>query len=240
MARQLLGNASGFIYTFIGNFDEQQIRPLIEQYIASLPSQATTDFPAKDIRTYFQGQVTNNFTQKMETPQAQTTEIWLSDKIAYTLENRVLLDAAARILTRIYDRTIREVESAAYHVGAECEIDTKGSVPVATLTVEAPTNPDKQQIARDLMLKYFKESSEKISEEDLNTVKEILLKQAQDKARENGYWIDVLTEYTAEGVDIHTDYVKMVNSLTTAQVQQMIAKMLEAGNHAEVVMMPAN
>ena len=239
MARQLYGNGNGFIYTIIGNFDEQQIRPLIEQYIASIPSQATTAQQTKDVRTYFKGQVTNNFTQKMETPQAQTTEIWLSDKIAYTLENRVLLDAAARVLTRIYDRTIREVESAAYYVGADYKIDTKGATPVATLTVEAPTNPDKQQIARDLMLKYMKESSEKISEEDLNTVKEILLQQAQDKARENSYWIDVLSEYTAEGVDIHTDYVKTVNGLMPAKVQQMVAKMLEAGNHAEIVMMPA-
>ena len=236
MLKQLYADGGQFTYTLIGNFDEQQARELIEQYIASLP--AGTAVKAKDIRTYFRGEKINHFEKKMETPQAQTTMIWLSDKLPYTLENSVLLNAASEVLTRIYLRTIREEESAAYSVSAGGGVDTNGDKPIFTLTAQAPTNPDKQQIAQELMLKYLKEATQQIAEDDLAPVKEIMLKQAQDNARENGHWMSVLTEWTAEGVDLQTDYEQTVKALTPEKVRQFLADFVAAGNRAEIVMMP--
>ena len=234
--KQLYQDGGQFTYTIIGNFDEQAIRPLIEQYIASLP--AGKAVKAKDIRTFFSGRKENRFEKQMETPQAQTTQIWKNDNLAYTLDNKVLLDAATRVLTRIYLRTIREEESAAYNVGCRGSIDTNGSKPVFFITAQAPTNPDKQKIAEDLMIKYITEATTKIAEDDLNPVKETMLKQAEDAARENGHWIDVLTEWTAEGVDLQTNYVETVKALTPEKIQKFIGDVLAAGNHASVVMMP--
>ena len=234
--KQLYQNGGQFTYTIIGNFDEQTIRPLIEQYIASLP--AGKAITTKDVRTFFKGRVNNRFEKQMETPQATTTQIWKNDKMAYTLENKVLLDAATRVLTRIYLRTIREEESAAYNVGCSGQISTMGPKPVFFITAQAPTNPDKQKIAEDLMMKYINEAKTKIAADDLDPVKEIMLKQAEDDNRENSHWMDVLTEWTAEGVDIQTGYAETVKALTPAKVQKFIADFLAAGNHASVVMMP--
>ena len=236
MLKQLYINGGQFTYTIIGNFDEQAIRPLIEQYIASLP--AGKAVKAKDVRTFFSGKKVNRFEKKMETPQAQTTQIWKNDKLAYTLENKVLLDAATRVLTRIYLRTIREEESAAYNVGCDGEISTMGPKPVFFMTAQAPTNPDKQKIAEDLMIKYINEAKAKIADDDLNPVKETMLKQAEDANRENRHWMNVLTEWTAEGVDLQTNYAQVVKALTPQKVQKFIADFLAAGNHASVVMMP--
>ncbi len=236
MIKQLYGNGGQFIYTIIGNFDEQQVRELLEQYIAPMPQ--GTPVKAKDVRTFFKGNPVCNFTRKMETPQAQITEIWLNDKMAYTQENVILMNIAKQILTRIYDRTIREEESAAYNVGAKGSISVNGDKPVFMLSAVAPTNPDKQKIARDLMLKYLKESTQKITDTDLNTVKEIMLKQAEDSNRENSHWMNVLTEWTAEGVDLQTNYAETVKAVTAQKVQKFLADMINAGNHASIVMMP--
>ena len=236
MLKQLYADGGQFVYTIIGNFDEQAIRPLIEQYIASLPAGKTVQ--AKDIRTFFKGEKDNRFERKMETPQALTTEIWMNDNLAYTLENKVMLDAASRVLTRIYLRTIREEESAAYNVGCGGDIDNFGAKPVFFMTAQAPTNPDKQKIAEDLMLKYLKDCMENIDETDLNPVKETMLKQAEDANRENGHWMDVLTEWTAEGVDIQTGYEQTVKALTPQKISNFLREIVMAGNHASIVMMP--
>ena len=237
IAKQLYENGGQFTYTLVGNFDEQKAREYIEQYIASLPA-GTAVKADKDMRSFFSGNKVCKFEKKMETPQATTCQIWLTDKLPYTLENKVLLSAASQVLTRIYLRTIREEESAAYNVSASGEISTNGPTTVFMLSAAAPTNPDKQQIARDLMLKYLTEATQKVADDDLNPVKEILLKQAQDKARENGHWLDVLTEWTAEGIDLQTDYAKTVNALTPAKVQKFLSDIVAAGNHAEIIMMP--
>ena len=94
------------------------------------------------------------------------------------------------------------------------------------------------QIARDLMVKFVVEATQKIADEDLHAVKEIMLKQAQDNARENGHWMNVLTEWTAEGVDLQTGYEETVKSLTPEKLQKFLADFVSAGNHAEIVMMP--
>ena len=148
------------------------------------------------------------------------------------------MNIAKQILTRIYDRTIREEESAAYSVGAKSSISLNGDKPVFMLQAVAPTNPDKQKIARDLMLKYLTEATQKITDTDLNTVKEILLKQAEDNNRENGHWMNVLTEWTAEGVDLQTNYAETVKAITAQKVQKFLADIIAAGNHASIVMMP--
>ena len=236
MLKQMYGNGGQFVYTIIGNFDEQKVREYLEQYIAAMPQGQAVK--AKDVRTFFRGNPVCNFTRKMETPQAQTTEIWLNDQLPYTLENVVLMRFASQIMTRIYDRTIREEESAAYNVGARGEMSVNGDKPIYMFTAQAPTNPDKQKIARDLMLKYLQEASEKISDTDLNTVREILLKQAEDNNRENGHWMNVLTEWTAEGVDLQTKYAETVKAVTNQKVQDFIKQMINAGNHASIVMMP--
>ena len=236
MLKQLYNDGGQFTYIFVGNFDEQAIRPLIEQYIASLPAGKTV--VAKDVRTLFKGNKENRFVKQMETPQSITTQIWKNDQLPYTLENRVLLSAASQVLTRIYLRTIREEESAAYSVSSYGEINTYGEKPVFLITAQAPTNPDKQKIAEDLMIKYINESAQKITEDDLNPVKEILLKQAEDANRENGHWREILTEWTSDGVDLQTGYQDAVKALTTEKVQKFIADILAAGNHASVVMMP--
>lgn len=236
MLKQLYVNGGQFTYTIIGNFDEQAIRPFIEQYIASLPAGEVVK--AKDVRTFFKGEKENRFERPMETPQAQTTQIWMNDNMSYTLENKVLLDAASRVLTRIYLRTIREEESAAYNVGCGGDIDNFGAKPVFFLTAQAPTNPDKQTIAENLMLKYLMASMENIDEADLSPVKETMLKQAEDANRENGHWMDVLTEWTAEGVDLQTDYAQTVKALTPQKISNFLREIVMAGNHASIVMMP--
>ena len=236
MAKQLFGQGGQFTYTLVGNFDEQQARELAEQYLAALPTGKPVE--VKDVRTLFSGENVCRFEQQMETPQAMTTEIWRTGKVDYTLENSVAISAAAQILTRVFDRTIREEESAAYSVGARGGIDIACGTAYLMLTAQAPTNPDKQQIAQDLMIKFVKEAAEKVTDEDLNTVREIMLQQAQDNNRENRHWVSVIDDWNSYGVDVQTDYVKTVNALTTAKIQQLIASILEAGNHAEIVMMP--
>ena len=72
----------------------------------------------------------------------------------------------------------------------------------------------------------------------MNTVKEIMLKQAEDAKRENGHWMDVLTEWTAEGVDLQTKYVDTVKALTAEKIQKFLSDLIAAGNHASIVMMP--
>ena len=56
IAKERTANAAAYEFTIIGNYDEETIRPLIEQYIGSLPTQKKVE-KGKDVSTDFKGKV---------------------------------------------------------------------------------------------------------------------------------------------------------------------------------------
>ena len=75
--------------------------------------------------------------------------------------------------------------------------------------------------------------------DDLNKVKQILLKQADVDAKTNRYWITVIQRLNRFGVDIHTDYKKTIESVDAKAVSNYLKNnILNSGNHIEVLMMP--
>ncbi|MBO7139128.1 MAG: insulinase family protein [Prevotella sp.] len=229
-------NASQFTFVIVGNFDEQTIRPFIEQYVASLPGKGKPE-NFRDVRTPAMGEVKNNFIMKTESPNAMSYEIWTA-KMPYNLENSVKIDALGQVLSQIYLATIREEESAAYTCGAYGGFDNSGTDSYARLIGVTQGNPEKNARAVELLLEGAKKSAEKFDADILTKVKAYMLKQADDDAKNNGHWVNILTTWKYRGLDMQTDYKKTVEALTPEVMQQFLQQILAAGNHTEVIMMP--
>ena len=230
-------NASQFTFIIVGKFDEQTVRPFIEQYIASLPSEGGVD-DFNDVRTIATGEVTNHFRVKSDSPKATAVEVW-SAEAPYTLENIVKLEAAGQLLSMFYLRTIREEESAAYSCGAMGSFNLAGRQPLMLLQAYCPMNPDKNEIAVRLLHEGIEGAAKEVNADDLNKVKEAMLKQADIDAKKNGYWVNTITTWKDYALDVHTDYKKTVEALTPESLSQFIREMiLSSGNHIEVVMLP--
>ena len=235
LGRQYFSNAKDFTFFFIGNYDEATLLPLIEQYIASIPSKgAKLKNKAIPVAT---GEVKNIFTKSMENPMSQVTEIWYA-LTPYTLQSTVLADISARLLQMDYLRNIREKLSAAYHAGAEAdmEINYDGQLAIS-LTGSAQLNPNKLDEALPYFFSGLKSTIEEPNTDDLQKIKEILLKQAKVSAKTNGYWTGILRNYVVNGIDLHTDYQKMVSDVNGKAISDFLKNIvLKPGNHTEVIM----
>ncbi len=239
IGRKLYGNAANFTFVFVGNYDEALLRSYIEQYIASLPSKGTPDLKAKEMRTFVNGKKSNNFEKQMENPQAQASEIWRSGPVENTLENRVLADVSGRLLDMTFNREIREKLSAAYHAGAESDVDVDGLSTFISITGTAMLNPDKAKEAINEFSKGMDATIASPNQDDLAKVKQILLKQADVDAKTNGHWIGILNSLNRFGVDYHTDYKKTVENITPYSISKFLKDVVtKSGNHISVTMMP--
>lgn len=267
--KQLYSNAADFTFTFVGNYDEAALRQLICQYVASLPAGKESvcqdakalkkakkskknkkDVSAgaaccagsaavKDLRTYVNGEVRNSFVKKMENPQAQAMEVWRSEAVPFTLENDVMTDVSSRMLDMMFNREIRERLSAAYHAGAEGELDFEAGKAFAVVRGVGKLNPEKAVEAIAEFQKGMQTVISTPSADDLNKVQQILLKQADVDAKTNRYWRTVLGLYDRYGVDFYTSYKPTVEGVTLEKVSQFLRDtILTSGNHVEVVMMP--
>ena len=239
IAKDRFKNAGQFTFVIVGNFDEATIRPLIEQYIASLPAdkKAKPD-NCKDVTSFAKGKVKNHFKVKTDSPKAIAFEVWSADA-PYTLDNVVKIDAIGQILSMIYLKTIREEESAAYSCGASGSFNLQGKKPKMILQAYCPMNPDKQEIAIRLLHEGMENASKNMDADIVNKVKEYMLKQADDDAKKNNHWLNVITTFKDRSIDLQTNYKKTVEALTPASLQDFLKnKLLSSGNHVEVVMLP--
>ena len=236
IAHDRFKNAGQFTFIFCGNFDEAVLRPLIEQYIASLPSTGEAD-DFNEILTLAKGEVVNNFKVKTESPKATAFEMWYAD-MPYTLDNIVKLDAVGQVLSMIYLKTIREDESAAYSCGAAGGFNLSSRQPKAMLQGYCPMNPDKQEIAVRLLHEGIAGMQKAVDADQLTKVKEYMLKQFDVEAKKNGYWVNTITTWKDYGLDVYTDYKKAVEALTTDSVRDFLNLLLKSGNHIEVIMLP--
>lgn len=234
--KERFSNARGYEFYFVGNFDEATIRPLIEQYIASLPSQKkVADW--KDVDDFADGKINNTFTRKMESPKALAFKLWHMP-MAYNLENSVLADAAGQVLMMVYLKDIREDASAAYTVQAVGGLRRNGNKGLTTMQAYCPMDPEKAETAINLMAKGMADNTIKVDADKVAKVKENMLKNADIDAKSNGHWMDVIDEYIWTGVDLQNDYKKVVNDLTPEKIAAFLKQLVGSGNQIDVIMTP--
>ena len=237
MAKEQTSNAAAFTFTIIGNYDEATIRPLIEQYLGALPAQKKI-VKGKDVEKLFKGEVINDFKRKMETPKAIAVMTWMNDKMDYSLQNIIRTSMVGQILTMIYTEKIREEASAAYSVAAQSGMSRDDFRTLTQVLVYCPMKPEKGDIATKIMKEEVENLAKSVDVEKLNKVKEYMLKDIDDQAKTNNYWLRQINRLRLFGVDTHTDYKATVQAQTPESIAAFMQEFLKPGNRAEVIMLP--
>ena len=144
------------------------------------------------------------------------------------------------ILSMRYLESIREKEGGSYGVGVRGSIR---NVPFdqASVLMQFDTDPEKQA---KLMGIIHSEVNEIVNNgpriDDLNKVKENMLKQYKQDLEQNNWWTAKLQDYYQDHLNYRTDYKAAIEALTPELIQKALKTVADQGNVIEVVMKPAN
>ena len=122
--RAMLQNAADYTFVFTGSIDEATFVPLMEQYIATLPTDTKNLVkevianPAFEVKA---GTGTDRYTSKMETPQTYAFVGFFAE-MPYTAKNRLLASVSAQILSKRLLDKVREEMGATYSISASGQI----------------------------------------------------------------------------------------------------------------------
>ena len=238
IAKERTANAANYTFMFVGSFDEAVIRPLIEQYIASLPAKKGVKSNWVNVAEHPVGQTIKHFTQKMETPKTTANINWYSTEIPYTLENGIKASLLGRILSRIYYDKIREDAGAAYSVGCFGRNSLEGDRPYTVITAYAPLKPEFTDMAVEVFNEEMMKACESIDPVKLEDFKTVLLKNHETQLKENSYWYNIIAGYADRGLDFHTGYEDIVKAQTPETIAAFARELMKAGNKVELVMSP--
>lgn len=228
-------NAAAFTFTFTGNIDAQALKPLVEQYIASLPGNpATVLKTVKEFETR-KGVYNNHFTMPMETPKATTAIIYTGD-LNYLPINIIKLSALGQLFQMEFIDKIRGEEGGTYGVRVHQEAE-KLPAEGFTLQFQFDTDPGRRDELVETMNLIVDNLQQNGPDVDmLQKVQEYMIKQHTDNLKENSYALRNTWQYYIYGVDIEKDYVEAVNQLSVQSIQQFLKELLAQGNRIEVSM----
>ncbi len=238
IVKERTANAANYTFYFIGSFDEATIRPLIEQYIASLPAKKGIKTNWVNFDIYPEGEVINHFTRKMEEPKVKSAIYWYSKTMPYTMENNVKADLLGKLLDKIYLQKIREDAGAAYSTSAAGWSSIDGDKPFTIITASCPVKPEFTDLALKIMNEEIVNACTTIDGAALEDFKEMLIKDYQTNVKENWYWMSIIQMYDERGFDEHTGYEQIVRAQTPESIAAFARELLSAGNKVEVVMTP--
>ena len=235
MYKDRFKDASDFTFIFVGNIKPEEVEPLIATYLGALPSVNRKETFRDNHIDMRQGDYKNIFSKKLETPKASVLVI-NNGKCAYTLKNQIMMSMLSQILNIMYTESVREKEGGTYGVSAFGSL-TKYPKEKAVLQIYFDTDPAKRAKMTDIILNELNQFVDQgPSAENLNKVKEFMLKKYKENAKENSYWVNILGEYFWEGTDMNTGYTNTVNSITAKDLQEFTKALLEQNNRVEVSM----
>ena len=232
-------DASDFTFVFLGNIDEQQIRELSAQYLATLPKVKRNDKAVDPGLNFVTGDITNRYQKKMETPQSFIVCAWTGD-IEMTVRNQALMTILGNCVSEIYLKKIREELGAAYSTSAQGMI-TRGTDdrPRYVLQTAFPLKPEMTDTCLQIVQDVFQDVAENgVSEESLTKAKEYLLKTFKQNQRENGFWMNRIASIARRNYDPAEDYEAIVSGITASNVKQMATTIMADGNRVRVIMEP--
>lgn len=239
--RGQLDNAADYTFVFVGNVDPETLKPLVEQYIATLPANASAATkmvakadPALGITP---GNGRDEFTTKMENPQTWVAIIE-SATMPYNIKDINLASIAGQILTARLIETVREKEGAVYSIGASGFITNPEGMNAGMQSV-FPMKPELKEKVLGMIKDQFDDMTRNISDTELSKVKEFMVKTYTENRERNSPWLSAMTGYITTGVDKFTENIATVNAITPDDVKDFMKRLNGQNNYRIVILDPA-
>ena len=228
------GNAANFEFFFTGNIDMETFKPLLEQYIGSLPSDtnSTDEFVDLGIR------VPRGKSEKIEvgTDEKSQVILYFSGETAYDRKKAAAISYLGEILTIKLIETLREEIGGVYGVGAN---GSMGIQPVGnfSFSIGFPCSPDMvDQLIDAAWAEVRKIQENGPTEEDLNKVKESRRIALEENLKRNNYWNGQLSSIRTYGLpwEVLLEGRKSIDEMTAERIQEVAQEFLTKENLLEI------
>ena len=231
-------DASDFTFVFTGSFDLASLQPLVERYLASLPSLRRHETWKNEGITPPKG-VVEKVVRKGIEPKSQAAIVF-TGAFPFDSPHEVALDALSVVLEGRLRRSLREALRGTYGVDVEARA-SKIPEPRYSVTIQFGCDPERTgELVATLLREVERLKAEGPTEAEVNDAREALLVAHQSDLAENGRLASKLmdryelSQDVMEFFETPAEYQKL-NTLT---IQDAARRYLDAGNYVKVTLLP--
>jgi zinc protease len=231
-------DASDFTFVFVGSFDLAMMKPLVEQYLGSLPALGRKETWKNVGMTPVKGVVEKSVKKGIE-PQSQVAMVF-SGPFQWNREQRVAIRAMASVLETRLRETLREELSGTYGVQVGPNY-TKIPNEQFLFNIGFGCNPTR---AEELVKAVFKDidalKAGGPTEKQVSDVREQLIRDFETSMKQNAYllgqiWIRYQVPQDLGEFFTLNEYYKTINA---AMIQDAARRYLDTANYVQVTLLP--
>lgn len=237
--KERFGNAADFTFTFVGNFTVDEITPLLEKWVATLPSSGKRTSTFRDMGIRFPTSVVREEVKKGKEPASQTVMSFFADTNLDELEMHRARAAASLLGIRLRE-ILREELGGTYSVGVNYDnpLPNKG---YGAMRVQFGSAPENVQKLTDAVLKEVERlTKEGPTAEDVAKVQELERRDLEEATRQNAYWLGSMQTVHMLGWDPIgiTRRAQRIEKLSAPVLKEMFTKYFPLNRYTVVSLKP--
>jgi zinc protease len=237
--KERFSNAADFTFLFVGTFKVDEMIPLLERWVATLPSAGKKTSTFRDMGVRFPASVVKEEVKKGKEPASQTVMSFFADTNLDELEMHRARSAASLLGIRLRD-ILREELGGTYSVGVNYDstLPLKG---YGAMRVQFGSAPENVQKLTDAVLKEVDRlKKEGPSAEDVAKVQELERRDLEEATKQNAYWLGSLQTVHMLGWDPLgiTRRQQRIEKLSAPVLKEMFTKYFPLDRHTVVTLKP--
>lgn len=233
------GNAADFTFFMVGAFDEAAVVPMVEQWLASLPSTGPRRTVFRDMGMTFPKGIEKAEVTKGKEPASQTAMAFFADTGLNELEMHRARAASTLVGMRLRD-ILREQLGGTYGVSVNYG-NTAPQKGYGTMTVSFGSAPDRVEALQKAVLdEVTRLRTDGPSADDLQKVQEMERRELETSATQNQYWLGSLQTVHMLGWDAAgiSRRLERTNALTVPILHETIRKYFPLDRYVVVTLKP--
>ena len=231
---QSVKNAADYTLILVGNIDVNTIKPLLEQYVASLPSTGVKTTPkAVTSVTPVDGKIDKTFDIPSQNPSVFLFECISQPGMEFNVKNQIMIDLLGEVIYSKFLETLREEMGGTYSPMAVANLNPYTSR--WTINWYVVTNEEMMQPIIERANKEFETIMKNgTNEVTFAKVREAAIKQFENNERTNSFWTDALV-LDVNGFDEVTGYRETLDTMTLADFNKFVTTLYNGQNKIEIV-----
>jgi zinc protease len=231
-------DAGDFTFVFVGNIDLAVTRPLVEKYLGALPSTGRKE-TWNDVGIRPPQGIVEEVVRKGIEPKSRTAVVF-TGPFEYLPEKRVTIRALGLVLETRLRESLREELGGTYGVGVS---PSSSKIPTESYSLGINFGSDPARAA-ELLKSVFDEieslKTKGPSEQQVNDVKETLLREFETSMKQNGYLLSQIASRYQLGEDLKHLYAlpDYYGKLTPESIQAAARAWLDTENYVRLTLMP--
>jgi len=236
--RDRFADASDFTFLLVGDFEVGAVRPLVERYVASLPSLDRVE-SWRDVDPEPPTGVIEKAVYKGMEPQSQTVIVFTGD-FADSRQERAAFQAMNEVLQGMLRDRVREELGGSYGVSVGGSNDWRPAGEYS-ISIRFGSDPERVDELTEVVFETVRTlQTDGPTAEDLAAVKEQLRRSRETSLESNGYWATQLAHLYRRDGDLADfwGYLDVVNAISAEMIQEAARRYYDLDSYVKVSLFP--